>query len=72
MHSFVMFEPIENFHLSYPSSVLVLGPSGSGKTVLVGKALKNWSNCICPTKPKLKRVLIFYDTWQKIYREIRD
>ena len=67
-----MYEPVENFYLSFPSSVLVVGPSSSGKTSLVTKALSNWSTCICPSRPKLKRVIIYYETWQKLYREIRD
>ena len=65
-----MYEPIENYYLSFPSSALILGPSFSGKTTLIKNILANWSTCICPSRPKLKRVLIFYNTWQKLYREI--
>ncbi len=67
-----MYESVDNFYLKFPSSVLVVGPSCSGKTTLVAKALSNWSTCICPSRPKLKRLIIYYETWQKLYKEIRD
>ena len=67
-----MYEKVENFYLSFPSSVLVVGPSCSGKTTLVTKALANWGTNVCPSNPKLKRVIIYYETWQKMYRDIRD
>ena len=67
-----MYQPVDNFYLSFPSSVLVVGPSCSGKTTLVTKSLANWGSNICPSRPKLRRVIIYYETWQKLYREIRD
>lgn len=65
-----MYEQVEHFYLSFPSSVMVIGPSCSGKSTLVKKALLNWSTSICPARPKLKRVIICFDTWQKMYRDI--
>lgn len=66
-----MYESIDNIELNYPSSILVLGPSQSGKTSFICKCLKNWPT-ICSSKPNLKKVIIFYDHWQPLFRQLRD
>ena len=64
-------EEIDNIGFDYPASILLLGPSRSGKSTFIAKSILEWPT-ICPSKPNLKKVIIYYDQWQPLYRKLRD
>ena len=66
-----MYESIQDWGFEYTATVLLLGPTRSGKTTFITKCLLEWPR-ICPTNPKLKKILIYYDHFQPLFRKLRD
>jgi hypothetical protein len=68
----VSYEQIDNIGgLDYPASMVILGPSQSYKSTFISRLILEWPS-VCPTKPVLKKVLVYYDIWQDLYRKLRD
>lgn len=66
-----MYEQIDNIGLEYPASMVILGPSQSYKSTFISKCILEWPS-LCRSNPVLKKVLVYYDVWQDLYRKLRD
>ena len=57
--------------LQYPNTNLIVGRSNSGKSHFTVQLLLDWER-VCPERPHLSVVHVYYRTWQKLYSILRE